>query len=356
MFVGNRLRIARQRRHLTKKQLGEAISVEARAVSGYEAGEYQPADATVDRLAKFLEFPRGFFFRDEPNIPDVSGVSFRSLSRRTAKQRDAAVAAGAFAYELIDWVEERFDLPDIDVPDLSELDPEAAAIELRTYWSLGFRPIKNVVHLLELHGVRVFSLSEENLAVDAYSIWRGKLPCVFLNNQKSSERSRFDAAHELGHLVLHQRSALSGNDVEKDADAFASNFLMPKEEFLTAGRISNISEMMDLKQRWGVSLAAAIFRAYRLQMISKYQYETMFKEISVRGWRKSEPNSMKRENSQVWKKVMSSLSGEGVWISHIAQELDIPEVEIVKLIFGQQRRPDLEVAGDPPKLRLVSSP
>src|SRR5699024_5969868 len=105
------------------------------------------------------------------------------------------------AFALGDWLASQFNLPPVDVPDLEGMEPEAAADLVRAQWSLGVLPIKNVVHLLESRGVRVFSLVEDSREVNAFSSWQGGvIPYVFLNTVKSSESSRFDAAHELGHL------------------------------------------------------------------------------------------------------------------------------------------------------------
>jgi len=99
---------------------------------------------------------------------------------------------------LNDWVESRFDLPAPDLPDLRDEEPEVAASVLRQHWGLGERPIKNMVHLLESKGVRVYSLAENSVEVDAFALWHSKTPFVFLNTLKSAEHGRFDAAHELG--------------------------------------------------------------------------------------------------------------------------------------------------------------
>ena len=155
------------------------------------------------------------------------GVSFRSMSKMTAKQRDAAIAAGSIAYLLTDWVDREFDLPETDIPDFGGAEPEVAAQSLRQYWGLGELPIKNIIHQLESKGVRVFSLAENCMEVDAYSVWRGRRPFIFLNTGKSGEHRRFDAAHELAHLVLHRHAAPNGHEAEKDAQAFAGAFLMP---------------------------------------------------------------------------------------------------------------------------------
>ena len=118
MFNSSRLTVARQRRGLTKRELGAAIGVDPRSVSGFEAGEYDPTAENIKAISFVLGYPTPFFEADDIDIPQAEGVSFRSMSKMTAKQRDRAIAAGALAYLLIDWVEEKFELPDIDLPDL----------------------------------------------------------------------------------------------------------------------------------------------------------------------------------------------------------------------------------------------
>jgi Zn-dependent peptidase ImmA (M78 family) len=87
-----------------------------------------------------------------------------------------------------------------NVPNMHSLEPEVAAQALRAEWGLGERPIQNMLHLLEANGVRVFSLPRDNASVNAFSVWHGAIPYVFLTTDKSGERGRFDCAHELGHL------------------------------------------------------------------------------------------------------------------------------------------------------------
>jgi Zn-dependent peptidase ImmA (M78 family) len=67
---------------------------------------------------------------------------------------------------------------------------------------------------LESKGVRVFSLAANTVKVNAYALWKDEKPFVFLNTFKSTESSRFDAAHELGHLVLHQDGSVTGREAE----------------------------------------------------------------------------------------------------------------------------------------------
>ncbi len=334
MFNKTRLAVARQRALLSKKELAEKIDVEPRAVTGFESGEYMPTDDNLKRISRALGYPLEFFLEDDIDIPDPAGVSFRSMVKMTARQRDAAIAAGAIGYLLIDWVEERFDLPGVDLPDLREETPEMAAVSLRQYWGIGERPIKNMVHLLEAKGVRVFSLVENCIEIDAYSVWRGQRPCVFLNTGKTAQRGRFDAAHELAHLVLHKHAAPSGQDAEKDANRFAAAFLMPEASLKSYGRVETISQVIDLKKKWHVSVAAMTYRLHELGIMSRWTYQTLFTEISRRGWRTSEPFATRNETSQVWQKVFSQLRKEEIGVDALARYLKVPERELVKLVFG----------------------
>lgn len=334
MFNKTRLTVARQRASLTMKELADRIGVEPRAVSGYEAGEYEPTEEVVSRICRTLKYSPEFFTRDDIDIPDPAGVSFRAMTKMTARQRDSAIAAGALAYLLIDWVENRFNLPDVDLPDMREETPEMAAMSLRQYWGIGERPIKNMIHLLEAKGVRVFSLAENCVEIDAYSVWRGHRPCIFLNTGKSAQRGRFDAAHELGHLVLHRHAAPNGQDAEKEAHRFAASFLMPEASMKAVGRVERLDQVIDLKKKWQVSVAAMVYRLHELGIMSRWTYQTFFVEISRRGWRTTEPFATRNETSQVWQKVFSELRKDGMGAEHLAEELCLPMDEIVKLVFG----------------------
>src|SRR5271154_6884481 len=257
MFTPSRLSLARKRRGFTMTRLAGLIDVTAKAVSDYEKGEYPPSDETLARIATATRFPIGFFSGCDLHEPTPDTASFRSMSRMTAGQRDAALGAGALAFLLNDWVESRFDLPPPDLLDLRDEQPEVAASVMRQHWGLGERPIKNMVHLLEAKGVRVYSLAENSVEVDAFALWHSKTPFVFLNTLKSAEHGRFDAAHELGHLILHRHAAPSGQQAEQDANAFASAFLMPAASVRArAPRFATIDQLIRLKKIWTISLAA----------------------------------------------------------------------------------------------------
>lgn len=358
MFSGARLRLARYRAGLTKSQLAEAAGVSRVMIHKYEADQGVPLPDRVSKLSEAVGYPAEFFFGGEIDEPNLETASFRSMSHMVAGDRDAALAAGALAFLLGDWVERLFDLPEPELYDMSAERPESAARILREHWSLGERPIKNIVHLLESKGVRVFSLVEKTRSVDAFSMWRNEKPYVFLNTIKTAEHSRFDAAHELGHLILHRHGGPKGRTVEDEAHQFASAFLMPKSDVsATMPTTYGVQQILTNKIRWRVSAFALAYRLNKLKLISEWQYRQFCIQLSQQGYRTKEPNGIERERSAIWEKVFSELRSERITKNHIAQDLNIPVAEIDKLVFGLANMISYEGSGSGGKpvgkLRLV---
>lgn len=335
MFSPSRLRVARKRRSLNKTQLASMIGVELRSVTGYERGEFEPSSETLSRIAQVLQFPAPFFSGADLHEPSNRTASFRSMARMAAAHREAALASGAIAFLLNDWIEERFALPEPDVLDLREEDPETAAMVLRQHWMLGEKPIRNVVHLLEAKGVRVFSMAEDTAEVDAFSLWRENTPFVFLNTKKSAERSRFDAAHELGHLVLHRHDEPRGREAEHEANRFASAFLMPRGSVLAhAPLLPTLDALVKLKSHWIVSVSALAYRLHALGVLSEWNYRGLCIEMGQRGYRNQEPEGAQREMSLIIPKIFSALRAEGVGKADVAAQLHIVPDELDRLVFG----------------------
>lgn len=335
MFTSSRLGLARKRRGLTKKGFAEIIGVTPHTVLRYESGEIIPPKEMVEKIATALDFPVDFFDGDDIDELNEEAASFRSMSAMTARQRDAALSAGALSFLFNDWVEDQFDLPRPDLTDLSGERPEAAARSLRQMWSLGERPIKNVVHLLEAKGVRVFALAENTRTVDAFSFWRRETPFVFLNLMKTPERSRLDACHELGHLVLHKHGGPQGRKAEEEANSFASSFLMPSADVVAiAPSVHSLNQVVQLKRRWGVSALALIYRLKALGIISEWQYRTFNIQATERRYREREENGINRETSMVWQKVLTALWSDKITRDRIAERLHLPLWEVDNLLFG----------------------
>ena len=361
MFNSTRFALARKRRGLTKRALAERVGVAVRSITAYESGNTTPESNTISRIASALSFPEQFFFADDIEELTADVASFRALTKMTASQRDVALSAGSVALLLNKWIEDKFDLPEPDFPedcrsttDLNgrmilgatsaeddddprsgqEHNPEAAAEMLRRYWDLGELPVKNMIALLEAKGIRVFSLSVDAREVDAFSMWYGGKPFVFLNLKKTAERCRFDAAHELGHLIMHRHGAPQGQEAEREANAFASAFLMPRRSVLAnAPRSVTLKGLIAHKKYWNVSAAALNYRLHALKLTTDWTYRTLCIDLAKLG-RDKEPEPSPFESSQILKKVFASLREDGVSKNDVARELMIRPEELDELTFG----------------------
>jgi Zn-dependent peptidase ImmA (M78 family)/DNA-binding XRE family transcriptional regulator len=331
----SRLTLVRRRKGLTKIAFAQKIGVDRKSVQAYEAGASIPSEETMDRILAVSGFPWEFFTGDDLEEPTPDSGSFRSMSKMTAPQRDMALSQAALGLYLSGWLSKKFELPIVQLPNLGRVpNPEAVSEFVRREWGLGSLSIRNMIHLLEARGVRVFSLAVDAREVDAFSMWNGGIPYVFLNTNKSAEHSRFDAAHELGHLILHKHGPPRGLEAEKQANAFASAFLMPRGSVLAnAPAFPTYANLVRLKKIWTTSVAALAYRLHGLELMSDWQYRGICVEISKHG-KSFEPNEASREISALLPKMFSALYEDGMSRTHIARELAIPTSELEQLLFG----------------------
>jgi Zn-dependent peptidase ImmA (M78 family) len=201
---------------------------------------------------------------------------------------------------------------------------------------LGVAPLGHLLRLLEAHGVRVFSLAAECAEVDAFSfVWRGS-PYVLLNTGKTGERGRFDAAHELGHLVLHSEHRVPhGPDAEQEANRFAAALLMPRASVLAHGLAGATSDrILESKQVWQVSAMALTHRLHELDLLTDWGYRTACVDLSRRGFRNAEPGGIARETSPLLDTVFTTLRAEGITPAQVAGDLRITTAELNRHVFG----------------------
>jgi Zn-dependent peptidase ImmA (M78 family)/DNA-binding XRE family transcriptional regulator len=361
-FNPSRLTWARRRRGMSKMDLAAALEVHLGSVVAYETGEFRPDPDRLRRIARTLKFPEPFFVRGDLDEPGADTASFRSMFKRSAAQRDKALACGVVAFLLNDWIEARFPLPELALPPLPrKASPETAADAVRLAWRLGDLPIENVVQLLEAKGIRVYSLPLDLAEVDTFSLWHQDRPFVFLNTVKSLEHSRFDAARELGHLVLHRSVMPRGKDEQQEADDFASVLLMPAAGLRgQALKIAMIDELTPLTRNWGVSLAAMARRLHRLGLLSDWQHRKLHDHIVSREQRRARTDDRAPETSQALQTAFAALKRVRATKREISDAVSVRPEDINELVFGLLRTV-LDGAAPPapdrdrPRLRLISA-
>src|SRR5450755_2720577 len=234
-FDARRLTLARWANELTKKELADRGGVSAVSITQYEAGNTLPSPAIRSGLALACGVPLAYFERSPGRRrPDFSSRSFfRSLRSTSQRERDRADALAEHVVDVVDTLNAHVELPLADHPSLpaergARPEIEQIADSTRREWNVPHGPIANVVRLLESRGIVVARLRSGGRRLDAFSRWFGDRPVVILWSDKSDKaRSRFDAAHELGHLIMHSDADPLSLEQERQAHMFASAFLMP---------------------------------------------------------------------------------------------------------------------------------
>lgn len=342
-FSPQRLKLARERRGLTKEELAVLCGVSRRAVTDWESGRVE--NPPVSRIAEKLDFPDRFFFGAPLDEIPEDAVAFRARTSMSARNTLRVLASASFVKLFSEWIDERYETPPPAVPRLEEFyspekegepDPSSAATALRAFWNLGDKPISNILQLLESHGVRVFGLDGEVRDVDAFSFWQDARPYILVDMTKSAERIRFDLAHELGHLCIHREVKTNKQRrLEEQANAFASSFLMPRIGLIRqASNRLTIDDVFKLKRYWRVSATAMVKRLHQLGLINDWQYRGWMVDLSERGFRKSEPDGLQVERSAFIPAILKIAREDGLRVAKIADTLGIPRAEIESLLMG----------------------
>lgn len=298
LFDGDRLRQAREYRGLRKVDVARALQLTPGAVSQYESSKSKPSPPTLAALALHLGFPVEFFERqlDSPQRVNESDAYFRRLRSTSKLDRVRLLVRLELLSAVLHRVEEHVRLPNVDIPAMpvelgDDTRVEAVAMDVRRAWGLGSGPIDNVVRLLESKGVTIIRPVIRMGDVDAFSTWKLGRPLVVLGSDKDdAARSRFDAAHELGHLVMHHDVIPGSQAIERQANRFAAAFLMPSEVISRElPKRMSWPKYFDLKTRWRVSLQALLYRARTLGVLSPDAYQRAQIHLTRNWGRDSEP-------------------------------------------------------------------
>ena len=307
VFYGERLREAREARGYSLQQVADYLGVTKAAVSGYEKANYEPKSDNFQKLIEFLRVP-GHYFTRPPLATHSSPTFYRSMSSATKRMRDAAEQKLKWLREIVNFFAQYVEmvpvqLPPCDMPadpnKISTESIERIAADLRKYWGLGEGVISNVAHLLENKGIVVARFPLESDKLDAFSMIEegSNRPYVILASDKNNMfRSRHDAAHELGHLVLHRnvppqilRDNVTFTTMEKQAHRFASAFLLPVGTFGSEWIGPSLESFKNIKLKWKSAISAMIMRAADLGIVSSSQKVTLMATMGRKGWRLEEP-------------------------------------------------------------------
>lgn len=301
-YRGDKLRLIRLAKGLSLEEVGQAVNVTKQYVHKLEAGQ-EPSDDQVSLLCDLFGVEERYFYA-ERNTPVVEEqCHFRSLRSRTKTLTNSVMAKAELLDALVAKLEPNYSLDKFEAPDVSGFDLENTnhieriAELVREEWDLGEGPIADMTVVVERAGVIVAEIEGVDEKVDAFSMSRQR-PIVIRNNAKNNPcRYRFDLAHELGHLVMHEGQDTGCKATEKQANSFASAFLMPRKVFQLAvekfrlikgQKHLNWGSLEALKRYFKVSFKALLYRASTLGLITEEQMRTGFIALNRSGQSKSE--------------------------------------------------------------------
>lgn len=281
-FNGSQLRLARHYWGKTLNEIADEIGCTRQYVSQLETRKsaLKIEDPVTNALANSLHVTPAFFYRPVGVSLSEDQAHFRKLSTTKVSIKQKVLSRGTIFDQLVEIIDRKVRLPEIDIPDHSGAESpeeiELAAEKVRAHWGLGLGPISHMVRVVERAGAVVTFFQDASTEVDALSIVSSRPVIVRNDAKKSPFRQRFDIAHELGHLVLHEGQITGDRKTESEANRFASAFLLPRTTFIKAfprrGTRLDWNGISQLKMEFQVSKAAILYRAKSLGIIDDYQY------------------------------------------------------------------------------------
>lgn len=356
-FDGKRLSLARRLSRKARSALAAEINVSPAAITQFERGDSKPTKATVAQLALALGVPMEFFMLGRPieQVPSTA-AHFRSLRATPAISRDQALAFAEVSLAVIDMLEQYVDFPETIVPLMPLSDTAtpgevaSAASSTRAAYGVTAGPIPHTLRLLESHGIVALRLPlTVDQRVDAFSTAAGSRPLILLSLAKADRaRSRFDAAHELGHLVMHSDEEPGSKAIEGAAHQFAAEFLAPTDEIeQLIPRKIDWDALQIAKKEWGVSLKALAYRAHRLGIWGDATYRRASQYLAMQGY--PEPGSLgPPESPYVLGAAFDLVVESGVDLETLASSTRLSASTIFEIVqAGKEERPRLRIARAP---------
>lgn len=290
-FIPIRLREARNMCGYSLNQFVKTadVCVTRQSIYNYERGVMQPKPEMVKMFADTLGVSEHYFYGNSTkiDIPMLRTTGDDLLSEEELQHFEVMLSYWAERYLLMEkkvGLKSDFSNPLADITVSTLDDVILAADRLREVWRCGSGPLPAVLRLMERKGIKILSteLPDGILGLSTFADESHPLIVVDMRPQKTTiERLRFTACHELAHILLHFSDECN---VEKMCNKFANFFLFPKQTFIEEMGAEHrnqltLEEMIDLKELYGISIAAQVHAAWDLRMISREHYDWWYDEM-----------------------------------------------------------------------------
>ncbi len=339
-MIGERVRHARYYHGWSQGQMAALIGVTQPAISQIEKTS-MVSDEHLNKIAEVTQFAPWWFTQGA--LPDLPEGTLRFRKRASSRKRDDETVRAHVrqALEIIDHLEAKVRFPIVRIEPVAaswvfnDDAVEGLAQDMRERLGVGpSDPIPNLVRAVERAGIAVLGSARDIERHDAASYWPDLLgrPVICYSRGVPGDRQRFNIAHELGHLVMHQ--SRSPVDAEVEAHRFAGALLLSRQcaidEVPTPVTLRGLAHV---KARWGISIAALIKRCLDLRLIDSAKRTSLEKQLSARGWRRQEPVHVPEERPSLINKAIGAALGESR-TSTVANAFGIPVLAVRDLLAG----------------------
>jgi Zn-dependent peptidase ImmA (M78 family)/DNA-binding XRE family transcriptional regulator len=298
-LIPERIKEAREARGLTVEAFADQLDVTRQAVAQYETGQIAPGGEILAKIIGLAGLPPSFFATHRERTRHETPF-WRGLKRMEQHHRRRISRRLEWARDISAYLERFVQLPKINLPSFefnAEIDDaekiEVAAETLRDFWGLGRGPIRDLSLILEKNGIVLVREGVDCPDMDAVSVWQGGRPFLLYSSQVTSgPRVAFNLSHEIAHIFLHAGVEVTTKNldrIEKQANRFAGAFLLPRETFSEEILGNSVSYFKALKQRWGVAIAAMVYRCKDLNILNANQYAYLLRQMNALKIRKIEP-------------------------------------------------------------------
>lgn len=339
--------LAREAKGWNQTHLAGLLGVTQGYLSKVESGNAEVGEDLLAKLAEHLETPASLFSHvGFTSTIEVTCLHHRrrasTMSAPTKKRIEALARLTRISVEeLMKGVRVISDHP-LERPSESDVPPADFAHAAREHFGIPDGPVNDLLTYVERAGVIVVRRPLGTAAQDAVSTWPdGGVPMMVVNSGLSPDRERFTIAHELGHLVMH---GAPGDDQEEQANQFASELLAPADQIradLSGLGRRDMGRLMQLKTKWGLSVAALTRRARDIGELSEDDYRGYQIQLTKLGWRQVEPGHVPAEEATLVRRVIDARR------SH--ESLDADSLAAIALMNPEQFRMVFQPDGADPK-------
>ena len=320
-------------------------------LSKFEKGLGTISDELLQKIISFLDFPESFFTKKINNY--IENAHYRKRATISKKEKNEIEYTVRLAGYIIDEMTDCIEWPEFNLKPLNVEEgysPENIAKFTRKFFGIKpDEPVRNINKLIESHGVVILEI--ENIEkFDGVSLLTDKgTPIIIINKNFSNDRKRFTLAHELGHLLMH----ICGNfpisdyrdekETEKEANLFASEFLMPRDSIKNSLYGLKLSDLVPLKSYWLTSMQSLIRRAFDLKCIDADKYRYLNMEFSRRGNRKNEGHDVFIDTPVLFNQAYKLFKEELNYSKHeLAEGFSLP-VNVIDRYFSIERNLKLKI-------------